>query len=123
MINLTKGQTQTIYFTGTEKATIALPYFLFVFTNRVTEEVIKVMATNTSTSTRYDKFSLVVNTSFSTATEGTWDYSIYEKLLVSDLTVAGVVVERGFMALNPATPFTPTEYAGQSNTFTTYNGL
>ena len=123
MITLTKGQTQTIYFTGTEKATITAPFFLFVFTNRITDEVVKLIATNTTTTERYDKFSLVVNTSFSTATEGTWEYDVYQKVSDSDLTVAGVVVERGFMTLNPATDFTPTEYAGQLNTFKTYNGL
>lgn len=123
MINLRKGNTETVYFTGTEKATLTLPFFLFVFTNEVTGDVVKLMATNTSTTTRYDKFSLAVNTYFSSSTEGLWVYSIYEKADVDDLSVSGNVVETGFMYLSPATNFEPVEYSEQSNTFKTYNGL
>lgn len=122
MLSLTKGQTQTVYFTGTEKTTLVAPYFLFIFTHRVTGEIVKVMATNTSTTNRYNKFSMVVNTNFSTSTEGLWEYEVREKASNVDLTVAGTIVEQGFMTLSPATPFTPTEYSSQDNTFTTYNG-
>lgn len=121
MINLRKGNTETIYFTGTENATISAPYFLFVFTNQTTSDVVKVMATNTSTSARYDKFQLAVNTYFSSSTEGFWVYSIYEKELVDDMTVAGNIVEEGYMKLSPATAFSPVEYSGQSDQFKTYN--
>lgn len=122
MINLTKGNTQVIYFTGTEKITLTAPFFLFIFTNRVTLDVVKVMATNTSTTTRYDKFSMVVNTYFTDAVEGFWEYEIREKASNVDMTVAGTIVEEGFMYLNPATAFSPTEYDDQLNTFKTYNG-
>ena len=122
MLNLTKGQTQVIYFTGTEKATLTAPYFLFVFTHRLTGEVVKVMATNTSTSPRYDKFTLIINNSFANATDGVYSYSIYEKADNTDLTVSGTIVEEGFMQLNAAVEYTPTEYSGQTNTITTYNG-
>jgi len=122
MINLTKGNTETIYFTGTENATLVAPYFLFIFTNRTTEDVVKVMATNTSTTARYDKFSMVVNTYFTDATEGFWDYEIREKASVVDLTVAGTVVETGYMYLRPATAFEPVAYDETDNDFKTYNG-
>jgi len=122
MLNLTKGQTQTIYFTGTEKATLTNPYFLFVFTHRLTGEVVKVMATNTSTTNRYNKFSLVINNSFNGVTNGIFSYSIYEKAVNTDLTLTGTIVESGYMQLNPAVDYTPTEYSGQTNTITTYNG-
>lgn len=122
MINIRKGNTEIIYFTGTEKVTLTNPYFLFVFTNRVTEEEVKVMATNTSTTERYDKFSLVVNTYFSDATDGLWGYEIREKASVIDLTVAGTIVEEGYMFLRPAVDFESTEYAEQSNEFVVYNG-
>jgi hypothetical protein len=64
MINLTKGLTQTIYFTATEKATISNPYFLFVFIHRVTGDVVKLMATNQSITGRYDSFAFTVNNFF-----------------------------------------------------------
>lgn len=122
MLNLTKGNTETVYFTGTENAALTNPYFLFVFTNEITQDVVKVMATNTSTTDRYDKFSLVVNTYFSTSTDGFYVYSIYEKADVDDMTVAGNIVEQGYMYLRAAVPFAPTEYSEQSNDFVTYNG-
>ena len=122
MINLRKGNTEVVYFTGTEKATLTAPYFLFVFTNVLTSDIVKVMATNTSTTARVDKFSLVVNTYFSTSTNGFWTYSIREKASSSDMTVSGTEVEKGYMYLKAATDFEPTEYEGQSNAFKTYNG-
>ena len=122
MINLRKGNTETIYFTGTENTTLTAPFFLFIFTNRTTEDVVKIMATNTSTTARYNKFSTVVNTNFADATEGFWDYEIREKADNTDMTIAGTVVETGFMYLRPATDFTPVEYAGTDNDFKTYNG-
>lgn len=120
MINLRKGNTVTVYFTGTENATITDPYFLFVFTNRVTQEVVKVMATNTSTTDRYDKFSLVVNTYLSASTNGSWEYEVRQKADNTDMTVTGTIVEAGRMYLKPATDFAPTEYSDNTNTVKTY---
>jgi hypothetical protein len=120
MINLTKGLTETIYFTGTEKATIDNPFFLFVFIHRITLDVVKLMATNQSITGRYDKFAFTVNNFFDLKEEGFWSYSIYQKVLVTDFTVAGVVVEDGYMYLNPSTAFEPTKYEEQNNNFVTY---
>jgi hypothetical protein len=120
MINLTKGLTQTIYFTGTEKATISNPFFLFVFIHRVTGDVVKLMATNQSITGRYDKFAFTVNNYFNLKEEGFWSYTIHQKVSSSDLTVAGLIVEEGFMYLNPATAFEPTKYEEQNNNFVTY---
>ena len=122
MINLTKGETEVIYFTGSEKATLTNPFFLFIFTNRITGEVVKVMATNTSTTLRYDKFSMAVNTYFADVTDGFWQYEIRQKADDEDMAVTGTIVETGYMYLNPATAFEPTMYDGQSNTVITYNG-
>jgi hypothetical protein len=122
MINLRKGETEVIYFTGTENATLENPYFLFIFTNRITLDVVKAMATNASTTERYDKFSMVVNTFFADAVEGFWSYEIRQKADSSDMTVTGTIVEQGLMYLRPAEDFEPTEYDDQSNTFKTYNG-
>ena len=97
-------------------------FFLFVFTNRLTNDEVKLMATNISTTARYDKFSLVVNTYLSSSTDGFYVYSIYEKAISSDMTVTGNVVESGYMYLKPATDFAATEYTDQPNGFKTYNG-
>ena len=122
MIILTKGNTEIVYFTGSELATLSNPFFLFVFTNRVTNDIVKVMATNTSTTLRYDKFALIVDDYFTDKDNGFWEYQIIEKALNTDLTTTGNIVENGFMYLNASTVFAPTEYASQSNSFVTYNG-
>lgn len=122
MLNLTKGNTEIIYFTGTEKATLSNPYFLFIFTNRATKVEVKVMTTNTSTTQRYDKASVVVNTYFSDSDLGLWGYEIREKASAADMTATGTIVERGYMYLRPATEFTPTEYSPASNEFEQYGG-
>lgn len=120
MINLTKGNSESIYFTGTEKATISDPFFLFVFTHRLTEDVVKIMVTNESTNLRYDLATVVVNDYFTGYDDGLWKYQVIEKADDADLTVTGTVVEEGYMELNPATAFEPTEYSEQINTFVTY---
>jgi hypothetical protein len=122
MINLTKGNTEYIYFTGTEKALLVNPFFLFVFTNRITLDVVKVMVTNTSAFARYDKGVINVDTYFTGKDEGLWSYAVYEKASNVDLTVAGNIVEIGYMNLIAETVFTPVEYSEQNNNFVTYDG-
>jgi len=121
MINLRKGNTETIYFTGTEKATLTAPRFLFVFTNKASNEEVKINVANTSTVTRYDRASVVVNTYFTNKTDGLWSYQVYEKSDTST-TVSGTLVEEGFMRLKAATDFAPEVYTEQSNSFKVYNG-
>ncbi|HOZ80342.1 MAG TPA: hypothetical protein PLY34_20265 [Ferruginibacter sp.] len=121
MINLRKGNTETIYFTGTEKATLTAPRFLFVFTNKSSNEEVKINLANTSTVTRYDRASVVVNTYFTNKTDGLWSYQVYEKSDTST-TVSGTLVEEGFMRLKAATDFAPEVYTEQSNSFKVYNG-
>ena len=121
MITLTKGQTQTVRFTGTENALLTNPYFLFVFTHRVTNEIIKFVATNISTTQRVDSFSLVVNTYFVDSDCGFWKYEVYEQSSSTGTSTTGKnKVEEGYMVLSPATEFSPTKYSEQSNTFITY---
>lgn len=124
MITLTKGETQTIFFTAREKCSLANPYFYFVFQNRITQEIVQFGVTNTSTDERYDKFSLVVNSKFLNSETGFWTYSIYETItLTQNYDYENVLpVETGYMVLNPATEFSPTSYDSQPNTFVTYNG-
>lgn len=123
MIHLTKGNTDTIYFTGTENADLVNPYFLFAFTSRISEQVVKVMITNTSEVDRYDKGVIVVDTYFTDKPDGLWKYEIYEKADDEDMTLTGTIVETGFMYLHPEVPFAPTEYSEQTNTFTVYEQL
>lgn len=123
MIVLTKGETQNVYFTGTENCLLTNPYFLFIFTNRVTGEAISFITMNESTSARYDYFSLIVNDQFEDSETGFWTYDIYEQSTPNGTSPTGKnKVETGLMYLHPVDTYNPIEYDEQDNTFKTYNG-
>jgi hypothetical protein len=123
MIILTKGETKNIYFTGSESAILSNPYFLFIFTNRITQEVVKFVVTNESTTLRYDVFELDVDQYFLNSETGFWTYQVYEQASSSNLNPTGLnEVENGYMYLNSAIVFEPTTYNEQDNSFITYNG-
>lgn len=123
MIVLTKGETQTIYFTATENCLLTNPYFFFKFTNRVTQEVVTFVGTNESLTARYDAVTFVVNDYFEDAETGFWTFEVYETEDDEQTSEVGLdKVEGGYMYLNPAVPFEPIKYDEQSNTFITYNG-
>jgi len=114
MIRLTKGQTQNIILTLTEKQLLTNPNYLFVFTNRSANTEVKfVKLNNTDISQykdRYNEFSVVTNTNFSTALNGQYDYDIYEQTSTSNVNPAGLnLLESGIMEL-VGTPFNFTEY-------------
>jgi hypothetical protein len=114
MIRLTKGQTQNIILTLTEKQLLTNPNYLFVFTNRSANTEVKfVRLNNTDISQykdRYNEFSIVTNTNFSTALNGQYNYDIYEQTSTSNLNPAGLnLLESGIMEL-VGTPFNFTEY-------------
>jgi hypothetical protein len=114
MIRLTKGATQNIILTLTEKQLLTNPNYLFVFTNRSANTEVKfVKLNNTDISQykdRFNEFSIVTNTNFSTALNGQYDYDIYEQTSTSNLNPAGLnLLESGIMEL-VGTPFNFTEY-------------
>jgi hypothetical protein len=114
MIRLTKGATQNIILTLTEKELLTNPNYLFVFTNRSANTEVKfVKLNNTDISQykdRFNEFSIVTNTNFSTALNGQYDYDIYEQTSTSNLNPAGLnLLESGIMEL-VGTPFNFTEY-------------
>lgn len=112
MIQLTKGQTQYIYLTLTEKQLLQSPNYLFVFTNRSSNQQVKfVKLNNTDVSQykdRYNKFEIVVNTYFGSSLNGQWDYQVYEQTSPTNTNSAGLnLLESGIMMLNQsATIFT-----------------
>ena len=123
MIVLTKGEEQIIYFTGTENCLLTAPYFLFVFTNRTTNDIVKFVSSNQSNTKRYDWIYLTVNDFFANSIEGFWTYDIYEQESDSDISITGKhKVETGLMYLHPADTYEPIKYDEQSNAFKAYNG-
>lgn len=123
MIVLTKGEEQRIYFTGTENCLLTAPYFLFVFTNRTTKDIVKFIAQNQSTTKRYDFTQQVIDDYFVDSIEGFWTYDIYEQATNSGMDIEGKnKVETGLMYLHPADTYEPIKYDEQSNAFKAYNG-
>jgi hypothetical protein len=108
MIHLTKGQTNTIILTLTEKQLLITPNYLFVFTNRSSNNVIKFVVLNTADLSlfkdRYNEFSIVTNSSFSSALEGQYTYEVYEQASSSNTNPTGLnKLETGIMWLSGST--------------------
>jgi hypothetical protein len=121
MLTLQKGQTQQIIYTGTELALLTNPYFLFVCTNNVTENIVKFVATNTSTTARYDISTITVNTYFADEDAGLWSYQIFEQASPSNTDQTGLnMVEEGYLQLNDVAGAADSVYDGQDNTFKTF---
>jgi len=115
MIRLTKGQTQNIILTLTEKQLLTNPNYLFVFTNRSANTEVKfVRLNNTDISQykdRYNEFSIVTNTNFGSSLNGQYDYEVYEQASTTNTNTAGLnMIESGIMEL-VGTPFEFTEYS------------
>jgi hypothetical protein len=108
MIHLTKGETNTIVMTLTEKQLLTNPNYLFVFTNRSSNNVIKFVVLNASDVSlykdRYNEFNIVTNTNFSSALEGQYTYEVYEQVSTSNLNITGLnKLETGIMWLSGST--------------------
>ena len=114
MIHLTKGETNIIVMTLTEKQLLTNPNYLFVFTNRSSNcEVKFIKLNNTDTSLykdRYNEFSIVTNTYFKNQLEGQYTYEIYEQASTTNLDITGLnKLETGIMWLS-GTTISFTEY-------------
>jgi hypothetical protein len=123
MLHLTKGQTENIVLTLTEKATLTNPNWLFIFKSRVTNETISfVILGSADISTykeRFNSFNIVVHTYFNNKTSGEYTYSIYEQTSSSNTNpaLATGLVEVGQMNLKDATDFNFTSYTNTTNTY------
>ena len=115
MIQLTKGATQNIILTLREKVTALTAIYLFVFTNRSSNEevkFIKLSSDNTSLHTdRYDKFSIVTNSYFAFSLEGQYTYNVYQNSDFTNLDPTGLVLlENGIMELSGLPPMEYTQH-------------
>jgi hypothetical protein len=104
MIHLTKGETNTIVMTLTEKQLLTNPNYLFVFTNRSSNcdiKFIQLYATDTSLyKDRYNEFSITTNTHFKNELEGQYTYEVYEQASTTNLDITGLnKLETGIMWL------------------------
>ena len=108
MIHLTKSETNTIVMTLTEKQLLTNPNYLFVFTNRSSNNIIKFVVLNASDTSlykdRYNEFSIVTNTNFASALEGQYTYEVYEQTSTTNTNITGLnKLETGIMWLSGST--------------------
>lgn len=122
MIILQKGNaSEYIYFTAQESSETVIEWYWIEFTNRITGDLVIKKGKDDSTTSRYQKLSVATDTLFGDYDTGFWTYNVWEWDHNEDEKI-GNILESGFMYLYPATAFSPTKYAEQSNSFVTYNG-
>lgn len=124
MIHLTKGETNTVILTLTEKQTLTSPNYLFRFTNRTTGAEVVFVKTNASDTSaykyRFNQFSIITSGFFSNQPSGEWLYYIYEQASATnrDCTKATGLLEQGIMRLNESESFAYTQHE-PDNTYIT----
>lgn len=97
------------------------PNYLFVFTNRSSNVIVKFVVLNAADTSlykdRFNKFSIVTNTNFSSALNGQYTYEIYEQVSTSNTNISGLnKLETGIMELQ-GTSISYTKYT-TTNQFT-----
>lgn len=123
MIHFTKGQTENIVLTLTEKATLTSPNWLFIFKSRTDNTTVSFVilgsADLSAYKERFNSFNIVINTYFTNKTSGEYSYVIYEQTSTSNLNPANAtgIVEVGQMNLKDATDFSFTSYNNTPNTY------
>ena len=115
MIHLTKGQTDSIILTLTEKQLLTNPNYLFVFTNRSSNLQVKFVQLNAADVSlykdRYNEFNIVTNTYFGSSLNGQYVYNIYEQTSTSNTNPAGLnLLETGILELD-GTGISYTQYS------------
>lgn len=128
MIYLEKGKTNNIILTLSEKAQLYSPNYLFVFTSRVTNNVIKFIILGTADlsidKTRFNSFNIITNNYFSNELKGEWAYTIYEQASTTNLNIKYTtsLIEEGQMILSDtSSTFNFNTYVNQSNNFIVRN--
>ena len=106
MLKVTRGQSNSVVFTLTEKTTLSSPYFLVVFNNLATNELVYAICPDTSTrTTRYNLLTIIEsNTSIPLSgqvklVEGIYQYKVYEQTSSSNLdpSLSTSLVETGLL--------------------------
>jgi hypothetical protein len=115
MIHLTKGQTDSIILTLTEKQLLTNPNYLFVFTNRSSNLQVKFVQLNAADVSaykdRYNEFSIVTNTYFGSSLNGQYVYNVYEQVSTSNTDPTGLnLLETGILELD-GTGISYTQYS------------
>jgi len=122
MIILNKSNSEEhIIVTLNESKTITNPYYLFVFTNATTKEVVNLILNSQDDESlypqRFNDFIIDTSSIFEDATVGQYQYQVYEQESDSNTDITGLnLVECGKMNLTE----TATEIYTTFDTTTTY---
>lgn len=103
-----------VYCTPAENTNDVFSIYSFKFTNRITQSVVESDYNDLSILKRYQQFEIDADI-FDNEDTGFWTYEIRGQN-------SSVLLESGYMYLNPADTYEPTTYNEQSNEFLTYNG-
>lgn len=112
MLILTKGQTQDIVVTLTEKQLLTNPNYFFIFTGMQTKDTVSFVLLNEAdespNKTRFNKFEIQVNDYFENEPVQQYIYTIYEQASSSNTNPSGLnLLETGIMDLrDPETIYT-----------------
>lgn len=125
MLLLTIGEDKDLIVTLNEKRTLDNGYYLFVFENVTTRDIVtKIFSFSEDESDypeRFNSFPLS-STVFQDENTGDWRYKVYEQSSSTNTDPTGLTeVERGIMKLRPSTDFSFTEYTGTTS-FKQYEG-
>jgi hypothetical protein len=113
--------------TLTEKVTLDVPYYLFVFTHVTTKDAVsfvKAVADDQSLyQSRYNQFTINPSVVFDEQPTGMWNYTIHEQEDDENTDVANTtsVLEYGKLILDRATAYAPTQY-NSATSYKAYNG-
>jgi len=114
MIIIDRESASTFDITLTELVTIAAPYYLFVFTNKTTNEVSTCFLTDTSAyPIRFNRFTVTEPIDI-TLIPGDYVYQVYQKATQVATIPATGLLETG-IARVPVTLLTETEFASTLN--------
>jgi len=126
MMRLQLGESeQYIVVTLNEKRTLGEGYYLFVFTNDTTKDVVtKVYAMTDDVSVypdRYNKFLIETGSIFGDYLPGQWSYQVYQSETSTTTPTGLTEIERGLLDLLPAAEFAYDKYS-LATTYKAYNG-
>ena len=113
--------------TLTEFVTLLTPYYLFVFTNVTTKDVVAFVKAEIDDESnypqRYNQFTIDAATVFDNQQPGEWHYKVYEQAssINTDPELTGALLEEGKLILDRTTEFAYTQY-DSSTSYKVYNG-
>jgi hypothetical protein len=119
--------TAVMILTLTEFVTLAMPYYLFVFTHVETKRVVSLVKAPADDESghpqRYNQFTIDAADVFEDQPTGEWHYKVYEQesSTNTDIDLTGDLLEDGKLILDRSTEFGYSQYNSET-TYKAYNG-